>query len=69
MTVQAILFEKSKWTVARAKAWVSQHGHKPIKPPHTTANHIRFRLYSPKKFKRMRTIAIGKGIKFIVGFK
>ncbi len=71
--VQSVIFDKSQWTVAQAKAWLKRHKFKnnnvDMKPLH-----IRFRQVSPttlknKGFKKYRTLELGQGIALIIAYK
>lgn len=52
--IQAVLFFKPKWTVAKSKAWLKQFNLVPLKGPDTTLfkNQIRYRITDPKQYKR-----------------
>jgi hypothetical protein len=65
---QSVLFDISKWTISDAKKWLREHDYTGLKVDETEGNY-RFRQINPDKFKRMRTINAGDGIKLIVGFK
>jgi hypothetical protein len=66
--VQSILFDRSRYTVARAKAWAEKHHFRHNKVD-VTVNYIRLRQKSPKLFSLMRTKTFGRGIKAIVGWR
>lgn len=68
--VQALLFDKAKWTVTAAKKWLSSHGHKTPKAESSGEYH-RFRQRPPFQFTKgtFRTITFGKasnGLKAVV---
>jgi hypothetical protein len=65
--VQALLFDRKKWTVPRAKKWINKNGYKHPKL-HTTKNYLRFRQTDPGEFAKgsFRTIDFGDGIKAVV---
>lgn len=65
--IQSILFDKHKWTIANAKKWLLNHGHKVIKVD-ISDNFLRFRQKTPNPNMRYRTIHIGNGIEFILMF-
>lgn len=70
-TIQSVLFDKQKWTSARAKKWLKRHGMlAPISD--TTEAYYRFRQSDPSNFDKetFRTISlgyIGDGIKAVIG--
>ncbi len=51
--IQTIVFPKSKWTLARARRWLSEHDFKTPAVDETT-NSYRFRQQSPGQFARIR---------------
>jgi len=68
--VQSLLFDRSKWTVSKAKAWLKSHDFK-IPDVDTTNDYHRFRQGPSFQFKAgtFRTIAFGKssdGIKAVI---
>lgn len=66
--VQSLLFDKSRWTITRARAWLKKHGYKLPKADGKGEYH-RFRQRPPFQFKAgtFRTIPFGRGgIKAIV---
>lgn len=68
--VQTVLFDKSKWTVTRAKKWLKDNGYK-VPKVDTTDQYHRFRQRPPFQFKAgtMRIINFGAksiGIKAII---
>lgn len=67
--IQSILFDKTKWTTAKAKEWAKKKDFK-YGNVDVTDKYIRFRQKDPKKYDRMRiSDEKSKGIKFIYGFK
>jgi hypothetical protein len=65
--VQTLLFPRSKYTTAQAKAWAKRHGYKFAKVdirPET----IRIRQHVPSRYKRLRTIELGRDVSAVVGF-
>lgn len=64
--IQAILFNKNKWTPSNALKWLKKHNHNPIKPVHITDNYLRYRLRQPHKDYSYITKDIGDGIKLII---
>lgn len=68
-TVQSVMFHRDHWTSGEARDWLLDRGIKPMKEGHVTLDYIHYRIKSPHQFTRLRTKAIGRGIKFILGFK
>jgi hypothetical protein len=64
--IQSILFDKSKWSLKKAKDWLVEHNYKTDvdEKPHF----YRFRQYEPQNFKRFRTHKTDLGIEFVFGF-
>lgn len=58
--LQAILFDKSKWSSTQAMRWLKKYDFVPIKKAHVTKNYRRYRLVEPKESFKYRTIRIGK---------
>jgi len=65
--VQSILFERSKWTYAKAMEWLVKHNYSPLKID-ITNNFYRFRIFPPSMFSRFRTKKVSDGIEFVIGF-
>ena len=63
--IQAIIFEKDKFTIPQAKAWLKKHEYKYIKYD-ITDNFYRFRLIEPKKKGFYRMIDFGDEIKAVL---
>jgi hypothetical protein len=61
-TVQSVIFEKDKFDVARAKAWLKDHDFSGLEVDETGES-FRFRQADPGKFERFRTIAPGEARK------
>lgn len=51
MEAQSILFAADKWTDAKAKKWLRDHGFKTPKV-HKTANYLRYRQAPPDRYKK-----------------
>lgn len=76
--IQAVIFDKSKYTIPEAIAYLRHHKLKPIKQPHTTEHYIRFRINIPhfdnyitaSRFGRQRPSKDAKedGIKYVIGY-
>jgi len=65
--IQSVLFDKQKFTPAKARAWLKKH--KLIsKKIDTTADYHRFRQFNPsyKNGIKYRTVSIAPGIKYII---
>jgi hypothetical protein len=67
--VQTVLFDKAKWTVSSAKAWLKRKGYS-IPEADTTSQYHRFRQRPPFQFQKgtFRTLDLGKntGIKAVI---
>lgn len=66
---QAVLFNRSSWTVPEAEKWLNEQQLKPIKRVHETDRFLHYRLRDPGYFKKFRTIKTDKGIEFVIGYK
>lgn len=69
-TVQTLIFDKEKFTVAQAKAWAKENGFRSDKVDEPEAGKtIRLRQKSPSAFQpgSFRTISLKSGIKAVVG--
>lgn len=65
---QSVLFKKSEYTEAQAKAWLKSHSMY-SDGLDETSNTYRFRQYDPQPSKfDYRTKVISKGLSFILGF-
>ena len=64
--VQAVLFNKSKWDLARAKKWLTRAGFSFDKVD-TTEAFLRFRQADPQGFKRFVTRKVKNGINLVIG--
>ena len=56
---QSVVFLKDMWTVARAKAWLKQHGYKYGSVDTSPPNTIRFRQQDPRRFGRFAMQPLG----------
>ena len=70
-TIQSIIFDRKKWTVPKARAWLKKYGKK-IPAVDSTARYHRFRQADPNQFVKssFRIVPLGKvvkGIKAIIG--
>lgn len=66
MPTQAIIFDREKWTPAKAREWLESHNYKPIKRVHTTKTYYRYRISDPVKTTTYSTIPLKNGIKLVV---
>lgn len=66
MKIQALLFDKNKFTTSEAREWLKKHKHKPIKRVHITENYLRYRLRPPNKKYNYITQNFGKNIKAVM---
>jgi len=64
--IQAILFEKDKFTADKARKFLKKHKYRPIKRVHKTENYLRYRLVKPKKGAMYRMINFGDDIKAVI---
>lgn len=69
MNIQAVLFDKDKYTSLNAMKWLKKHDLTPIKRQHLTENYRRYRINEPNEFieNSFRTFPVIDGIKFIIG--
>jgi len=70
-TIQAVLFDKNKWTIKKATKWFKDHNFTlpEGKEVHVTNNFFRFRVLTPnnKKFMyRTKWLSKDEGIKIII---
>jgi hypothetical protein len=72
--IQAVMFSKNKnefgfkWTIQKAKKWLSEHNIFSIKSARETPNYYRFRINNPNKYNSFITKKTNVGIYFIIGF-
>lgn len=64
-SVQSLLFDRSSWTTAKAKAWAESQGYRYGKVD-VTDQYIRVRQSDPHGSRVKRTIPFGKGIRAVV---
>lgn len=65
--VQSLLFSRrAGWNVSKANKWARAHGYK-AKDADVTANNVRLRQADPGRFRVLRTVTFGRGIKAVVG--
>ena len=63
--IQAILFDKSKFSTAQARKFLKKNGYIPIKRVHTTKTLHRYRIKTPDPNKKFRIKTIKPGIKMV----
>jgi hypothetical protein len=64
--IQAVLFDKSKWTTLYAREYLKNHGLKPTKRVHVTDRYYRYRLIDPKENDKYFTKKFNNGISYII---
>lgn len=64
--VQSLLFARTAWDPSRARAWARAHGYHAGKVD-VTDNYVRLRQAPPSRFRVLRTVTFGRGIKAVVG--
>ena len=69
MNLQSLLFARDKYTPKEAIEYLKEHDIEPIKKVHKTEHYLRYRITSPKDYKRYRTSAFSNNIKAIIGYK
>ncbi len=69
--VQSVLFDNSQYAGQQAVSWLRKHNFKAPVKPDKTANKIRYRQTSPKKYKSFATMAVPgtTGVQFVLGIK
>lgn len=64
--VQSVLFDKSKWSVGRARLWLINNGFQHLECDyHPNTNYYRFRQFNPKHSDVYRTHRIAHNILLI----
>jgi hypothetical protein len=66
--VQSVLFDNKKFTPRQSGSWLHSHGFKQTGVD-KTANKLRYRQTSPKKYTKFATKEITPGISFVLGIK
>lgn len=67
--IQAILFDKKKFTKKKAEKWIKNNKYHPLKL-HITKNKYRFRLIEPNKGTTYRIKKLAdSGIEFVMGYQ
>lgn len=64
--VQSVMFNRDKWSISKAKHWLSARGYK--LRYRTTKQYYRFRQTEPSKYKRFRIEKKRNGIELVIGF-
>lgn len=68
MNIQAVLFDKNRWTPKKASSWLRSHNYHPIKDVHETINNYRYRINEPEKYGKLRIKHLPDGISLIIGY-
>lgn len=76
MSIQAVRFDRKKWTQPAANAWMASHGYNYIRLD-VTPGQFRFRVRQPGQFRRMVAFTPKKkdgtpskrGVSFILGYR
>ncbi len=63
--VQALLFERPRWTPSKAKKWAREHDYRSAKV-HVTDDYVHLRQFAPVPGTQKRTITFGDGIKAVI---
>ena len=58
--LQAILFDKSKWSAKKARSWLRKHDYIPMRRVEQKPKYLKYHLRDPDDFKRLRTISLSK---------
>ena len=67
--IQAVLFDRKKYTYAKCVAWLLSHGYLKWRSYRNTTNLIRFRISEPNEYKyNYRIHHLGNGISFILQY-
>jgi hypothetical protein len=66
--IQAVRFDRMRWTADQARKWLASHNFHPIKRVDKTVGELRYRLRPPDQFRRYATKQTSEGINFIIGF-
>lgn len=66
--VQSVIFDRRRFTVDAARAWLTLHGFKALGKVHDTDQYRRFRQYEPREHERYYTKAMPRypGVKLII---
>jgi hypothetical protein len=66
--VQAVLFDRERWSPKQAEAWLSGRNMTPIKNVHATENYLRYRMRDPGEFDHFTTLPVYEGVKMVIGW-
>jgi hypothetical protein len=67
--VQSVIFLRSAFSVAKARAWLKAHNYKYGGKVDTTLRYHRFRQLPPSTYPRYRIRSIGNGhVKLVLGY-
>lgn len=66
--VQAVLFDKNKFTTEKCRRWLKSNNFEPLKRVDVTDNYYRYRIIEPDDNHKYRVKKIDDKIKFIIGF-
>ena len=64
--IQAVLFDRYKWTAIEARNWLKSNHYTPIKRVHKTDNNLRYRLKNPTRNSKYITKHLHGGITLII---
>jgi hypothetical protein len=67
MSVQSVLFDKSKYTPEEAVIWLARHGFK-LRKIDITENLLRFRQFDPRPDRQYRIKKLNKGVSFVLEY-
>jgi len=65
--IQAVLFPKAMWSIAKSKKWLKDNLIKPIKSARETVNFYRYRVRDPKLFNEFITKKLNNGVELVIG--
>lgn len=66
--VQSIVFQKTEWTISKAKKWLKSHNYK-VSKVDKTDNTLRFRQENPDNYSEFRVKNLPNGVMLVLGFK
>jgi hypothetical protein len=69
--VQTLLFTRGEFTPRSARAWATRHGFKGgfVDGANAASGALRIRQRDPNGFSRLRTVALTRGVKAVVGWE
>jgi len=65
--IQAVIFPKATWSIAKSKKWLKDNSIKPIKSARETLNFYRYRIQDPKLFYGFITKKLNNGVELVIG--